>query len=225
MSPAARLEIACFSPEAAMIACNNGADRIELCIDYSAGGLTPAVADLESVLEHSSVPVYAMIRPRSGDFCYTSEEFRQMKKDVQLLKNAGAHGLVWGILSPANVLDENRNAELVDLAGDLPVTFHRAFDVAHDPFETLEQLISLGFSAVLTSGKQSSATMGVNLLQQLIQKANGRIEILPGGGIRSSNIQALHKQLQASFYHSAAITGITQQIDPIEIQQLKQCLL
>jgi copper homeostasis protein len=218
-----RLEIACFNLESALIAAKAGADRIEFCADYASGGTTPKLEDFITIKKATAIPVYVMIRPRGGDFMYSAEEISSMNKSITDFVEAGADGLVFGVLNSDKTLSVV-NEELVVLAGSTPCTFHRAFD--HTPVlsESLEQLINWGFKTVLTSGGSTSAMAGAATLQKLLNQANGRIQILPGGSIRSSNIAELAKLLPADFFHSAGITDGFEIADLEEIKAIKSTL-
>lgn len=219
-----QLEIACFNLESALIAAKAGADRIELCADYALGGITPSLEDFKQVKASTAVPVYVMIRPRGGDFVYNETEIAAMKSSIVDFKQAGADGLVFGLLNADGSLAD-ANVELVKLAGTTPCTFHRAFDQTPHLSESLEQLIGWGFKTVLTSGGTSSATTGAPQLAQLLDQAKGRIQILPGGGIRSGNIAELARLVPAGFFHSAGITDGSEIANYTEIQQLKGAIL
>ncbi len=218
-----RLEIACFNLESALIAAKAGADRIEFCADYAIGGTTPKLEDFLKIKKATAIPVYVMIRPRGGNFVYSAEEISSMKQSIADFKEAGADGLVFGVLNADKTLSVI-NEELVVLAGSTPCTFHRAFD--HTPVlsESLEQLINWGFKTVLTSGGSTSAMAGAATLEKLLNQANGRIQILPGGSIRSSNIAELAKLLPVNFFHSAGITDGSEIADLEEIKAIKSTL-
>src|SRR5690349_15327858 len=138
------LEIACFNMESALIAQKAGADRIELCEDYNAGGVTPAPEMLRRVKAQVSLPVFVMVRPRPGNFIYTDPEFQKMKEEIIESRKLGANGIVFGILDSQNSIDKNKCSELVDLARPLETTFHRAFDEVKNPLDELEHIISCG---------------------------------------------------------------------------------
>lgn len=159
---------------------------------------------LKVIKQKSPIPVFVMIRPRGGDFLYTEEEFEVMKEDVKILKEAGADGVVFGILTSEGAVDITRCQELKDLASPLPVTFHRAFDMAKDPFTTLEIVIKLGFERVLTSGQDSSALEGLPTINQLIEKAKDRIIVVPGGGITERNLERILQESGAKEFHCSA---------------------
>lgn len=220
----ARLEIACFNVESARIAQESGADRIELCDGFAVGGTTPSIEMVKGAKAAASIDLYVMIRPRGGDFVYTDTEFSQMKESIVQLKKEGADGFVFGILNADNTVNVSQNAQLVALAQPYPCTFHRAFDVVSDAFQSLEDIIECGFHAILTSGQQPNVMAGTNRLSELVEKAGGRITIMPGGGLRSQNLPILRQQTNANWYHSSAITEGKETADPIEIKTLKSLL-
>ncbi len=219
-----RLEVACFNLESALIAAKAGADRIEFCADYASGGTTPDLEDFQKIKEATAIPVYIMIRPRGGDFVYFAEEITRMKQSIIDFKKAGADGLVFGLLNTDHTLAAATNIEMVELADNTPCTFHRAFDQSPDLEQSLEQLINWGFKTVLTAGGSSSAIDGAATLQKLFYHAKSRIQILPGGGIRSGNIAELAKLLPTDFFHSAGITDGSEMADPAEIKAIKSVL-
>lgn len=218
-----KLEIACFNEASAMIAAQENVDRIELCDDYSLGGITPHINTLQKLKSQFSVPIFVMIRPRGGDFNYNVKEFERMKSDLLMLKEAGADGFVFGILNYDHTLDYKRNLDLIKLAGAVPCTFHRAFDRIESQAKALDQLIDCGFKAVLTSGGQSTAMEGLATLKKLQEKAAGRITILVGGGVRSSNASELKKHF--NYLHSACISDDLENIDVEELKRLKQAVI
>lgn len=184
----ATLEICCGSAEDALEAARGGADRVELCSALFLGGLTPTLGTLQTVKAGTRVPVMAMVRPRSGGFCYTDTEMAVIRRDARLLLDAGADGLVFGFLRPDGTVDEARTRELVALRGARESVFHRAFDVTPDWRRALETLIGLGVRRVLTSGQASSALLALETLQEMRRFAGDAIEILPGAGIRLDNV-------------------------------------
>ena len=195
-----QVEVCAFSVESCLNAQKAGATRIELCGGLYEGGTTPSYGLIKRAREATTLQLYVMIRPRGGDFCYDDEEFLVMKNDIEAVKELGADGVVFGLLLPTGEVDETRTAVLVELAKPLNVTFHRAFDVANDPFEALEAVIRTGAVRILTSGQENSAVDGAELLAQLVQKAAGRIDLMAGSGVNNTNavqlvqtgIQALH---------------------------------
>lgn len=214
-----QLEIACFNEDSALLAAHQNIDRIELCEDYSQGGLTPKTETLQKIKAQSQTPVFVMIRPRGGDFSYTDSEFQQMKNEVSLFLKAGADGFVFGILTENQKIDIEKNKELVELANGLPCTFHRAFDRVEDWKEALEDVIACGFSTILTSGGEKSAMEGIETLKALKNQAQNRLTILVGGGVRSSNAKELSQHFD--YLHSACILENSQQIDFPELLKIK----
>jgi copper homeostasis protein len=198
------LEIAVFNIESAILAADSGADRLELCENPYEGGTTPSYGFLKNASDIISIPVFPIIRPRGGDFLYSNAEFNQICYDIELCKDLGFKGIVCGLLLSDGTIDYKRTAQLVSLAGNMQFTFHRAFDRAIQPFEALETIIETGANRILTSGQVPNAFDGKELIQQLIQKANKRIIIMPGSGVRSNNIKALQLFTGAQELHSSA---------------------
>jgi copper homeostasis protein len=213
-----KLEIACFNEASAIIAAECGADRIEFCADFKAGGTTPDLESTKRILK--KVDILVMIRPRGGNFVYTDAEFETMKASIIAFKKIGIHGFVFGILNADDSVHVVQNQLLVSLAHPLPCTFHRAFDRVKMPFEALETIIECGFKTILTSGQHKNAVSGIPQLQKIIEKSKDRIAILPGGGVRSTNIGLLKKTLKTAFYHSSAIVDETEIADKHEIYEL-----
>lgn len=182
-----QLELCAFSLEACRVATQAGADRIELCSGRAEGGLTPSIGLMRLARQQTHLSLYVMIRPRGGDFLYDEAELAVMKADIEAAKQAGADGLVFGLLRADGTVDTEQLRPLLDLAYPLPVTFHRAFDMSRDPHEALDALINLGVQRVLTSGQQPTAEAGLPLLHELVRQANGRIEIMAGSGITVQN--------------------------------------
>ena len=196
------IEICLESVESVVAAQKGGADRVELCSDLFEGGLTPTLGTFTVARKlASTIKINVMIRPRGGDFCYSDEEFEVMKEDLISLKNAGADGIVFGILTPEGDIDEERTRALVALASPLPVTFHRAFDMSKDAFKSLETLIDLGVKRILTSGLEPTVMEGLPLLTELVKKADDRIIIMPGCGISERNFKYLDERINAKEYH------------------------
>ncbi|XP_072292770.1 copper homeostasis protein cutC homolog isoform X2 [Eucyclogobius newberryi] len=198
------MEVCVESVESAVNAERGGASRLELCSSLLEGGLTPSIGLLHIVKQYVKIPVYAMIRPRGGDFLYSHFEVEVMKKDIELMKLNGADGLVMGALTEDGRVDTELCSELLAAARPLPVTFHRAFDMVHDPTIALETLVSLGFQRVLTSGCDSSALEGLPLIKRLVDQAKGRISIMPGGGITERNLQRILEGSGAQEFHCSA---------------------
>ena len=217
-----QLEIACFNLESALIAQENGADRVELCAEMHLGGTTPNFETIKKAKENLSIDVYVMIRPRGGNFVYLKEEFQQMKSDIEAIKKLDVNGFVFGILNEDKSVNIAQNTELVNLAKPVPCTFHRAFDEVDNYKSALEDVISCGFKTVLTSGTFPKVMEGKEVLKELVLQANNRITIMPGGGLRSTNITELDELVNAEFYHSSAITDGSETANPNEIIHLKK---
>ncbi len=182
------VEICATSVQSAVNAENAGAERIELCSELAVGGITPSYGLLKEVLKNCSLPVFVLIRPRSGNFTYSDFEFETMKSDIKLCKELGCAGIVSGILKTDNSIDSIRTKELIELSKPLEFTFHRAFDLTRDAFQSLDELLELGADRILSSGQETSAEIGIDLLVKLKESANEKLTILPGGGINAENI-------------------------------------
>ena len=185
------IEVCVDSVQSAINAETGGANRVELCDNLFEGGTTPSAGTINQTRKHLNIDLNVIIRPRGGDFLYSSDEFELMKYDIQVAKDLGADGIVIGILKPDGSVDMDRTGELVDLAKPLSVTFHRAFDMVSNPFLALEDIIELKIDRILTSGLEVSAYEGVDTIKQLVQKANDQIIIMPGGGINERNIKKI----------------------------------
>jgi copper homeostasis protein len=199
------LEICANSYQSAKTAQTAGAHRIELCQELSVGGLTPSYGLLKNVINQLTIPIFVLIRPRSGDFVYAESEFDIMKQDISLCKEFGVQGIVSGVLNKNKTIDVVRTKELVELSRPLPFTFHRAFDKLDNPIQGLNELIGLGVDRVLTSGQESSAVDGLPLLMQLNEIARGRLTILPGGGINGKNAAVFKTKGFAEIHASASV--------------------
>jgi copper homeostasis protein len=197
-------EVVVYNIDSALRAQEGGADRLELCDNPAEGGTTPSYAMIEQVRQHISMDVYVMLRPRGGDFCYSNYEFHIMKRDLSQCQRLSVDGVVFGILKEDGTMDNERCTELIRKAKPLKVTCHRAFDMTRDPFEALEACIEIGFDRILTSGLQSNASDGVSLIAELIQKAKGRIAIMPGSGVNEETVADIVKKTAAREIHFSA---------------------
>lgn len=197
------LEICANSVESAIKAQKGGAQRVELCDNIYEGGTTPSSGAIKFAREKLTIDLNIIIRPRGGDFYYSDEEFEIMKEDISFAKKLGVDGIVIGLLNPDGSIDVTRTKLLVELANPMPVTFHRAFDVCLEPFKALEDIIECGCTRILTSGQKNKAFEGTDLIQQLIQKANERIIIMPGSGIDESNIAEIYSKTKANEFHAS----------------------
>lgn len=189
-----KLEVCANSFESARAAQQAGAHRIELCQELAIGGITPSHGLIAKVVEELDVPVFVLIRPRSGDFTYSESEFEVMLRNIAFVKEIGAHGIVSGVLENDNTIDLKRTAKLITAAKGVPFTFHRAFDWTSNASVALETLIALGVDRVLTSGQAPSAIEGFEVLKSLHKQAQGRIGILPGGGVSIENISRFNSE-------------------------------
>ncbi|MGB3851802.1 MAG: copper homeostasis protein CutC [Tunicatimonas sp.] len=210
-----QLEVCVDSVASAMNAERGGASRVELCDNLFEGGTTPSAGCIAVVRENVSIGLQVIIRPRGGDFLYDEQEVAVMQHDIRVAKEYGADGVVIGALTPQGRIDQTITRRLIELARPMNVTFHRAFDMAADPGQALEDLIALGVDRILTSGQQATAWEGVALIESLVKQAAGRIIIMPGGGINEHNIQALVRQTGVSECH---VSGRTTEASPMQFQ-------
>jgi copper homeostasis protein len=196
------VEISVETPQAAVAAEHGGAHRIELCAELRVGGLTPSEDLMRMAREKVKVPIFAMIRPRAGDFVYSPHELAQMRSDIAAARRVGMDGIVLGVLTRDRRVDIAGTRELLKAAEALPVTFHRAFDEAADLDTALEDVIATGARRILTSGGSPTASAGIENLARLVVAAKDRILILPGGGINASNALDIARQTGAQELHS-----------------------
>jgi copper homeostasis protein len=199
-----KIEVCCYTLASVLIAEKAGADRVELCMNYLEGGTTPSFGLIKSAISNTSIPLHVIIRPRGGDFYYSQEEFEIMKQDILLCRELGVQGVVLGLLSKDGQIDIHRTVELIEIARPMSLTFHRAFDKVAEPLKALEDCINMGIDRILTSGLKQKAPYGIHLLKKLVEKAKDQIIIMPGSGLHSGNIGAIHKKLNASEYHLSA---------------------
>jgi len=202
-----QLEIIASTVGDCVAAESGGADRIELCSAIVTSGLTPSQGTLIEAKKRVQVPIMVMVRPRAGGFCYSEEDFTVMQRDAELVLERGADGIVFGFLHADGSIDVHRSGRLVEIAGDKQTVFHRAFDVVPDAIGELERLIGLGLTRVLTAGQQKVALEGRERIRQLIRQSNGRIEILPGGGVRPHNVRQLIDDTGCDQVHLTAFSA------------------
>lgn len=195
------LESCVDSVESALAAAKGGADRLELCANLIIGGTTPSPALFEEIRKVSPIRIHALIRPRFGDFCYTDYEYAMIRREVAMYREMGAEGVVIGILNPDGSLNMEQMEILMEEAGGMSVTLHRAFDVCRDPFEALDQAKKLGIHTILTSGQKNSASAGRDLLKELTERAGDAIDIMAGGGVNAQVIRELAPYTGAHVFH------------------------
>lgn len=205
------IEVCATNIQSALAAQRAGAQRIELCCALDGGGLTPSPGLLREVRKHLDIAINVLIRPREGNFCYNEQELNIMLDDIRFCREAGADGVVIGALDAAGGLDLPAMQAMLDAAQGLDVTCHRAFDYTADPFAALETLIALGVRRILSSGQAVSAYEGRFLLQKLVEKAAGRIIIMPGAGISINNIREIKSVTGAQEFH---LTGRKKVVQP-----------
>ncbi len=196
------LEVCAGSVASALAAQQGGAFRVELCDNLYEGGTTPSYGTIEIARQKLSIRLHVIIRPRGGDFLYSPLEYEIMRKDIELCKQCGVDGVVIGFLTADGRINVDRTREIVELARPMAVTFHRAFDMARDPYEALEDLKLTGVDRILTSGQKNLAPDGASLIAGLIEKSGGKPIIMPGGGLSEHNISDFAAKVNASEYHA-----------------------
>ncbi|XP_074000149.1 copper homeostasis protein cutC homolog [Rhodnius prolixus] len=202
------MEVAVDCIESVIKAELGGAIRIELCSALSEGGLTPSLGFLNLCRKHSTLPVFPMIRCRGGDFVYSAEEMEIMSEDIRIMKENGADGFVFGVLSDDKTLDREKCKLLLEVAQPKPCTLHRAFDETVDCAQALETAVELGFSRILTSGQKKDAAAGIDTINNLINKARERIIVMPGAGITVSNLEEILLQTNAQEFHGSGKVAV-----------------
>jgi len=198
------LEICAYSVESVILAEASGADRVELCAGRLEGGTTPSFGTIQLALRSKTTRIFPILRPRGGDFCYSKDEFNEMLIDLESMKQQGVPGLVTGVLLPNGRLDLERMRQLKEAAGNMEFCVHRAIDMSYNPFETLQQLIDLGVTRVLSSGAANTALEGLEVLKNLIVQAENRIQIMAGSGVSAAQIPELWNAGIRHFHASAS---------------------
>ncbi len=206
------IEVCANSTQSCIEAQKGGAYRVELCAGIPEGGTTPSLGEMITARHSINIKLNVIIRPRAGDFLYSQIEMQAMIHDIQAAKNAGADGVVFGCLTANGDVDMEKNRALMSFCDGLTTTFHRAFDVSNDPHKALEDIISLGFDRILTSGQCSNAPKGSALLCELVKLADNRIIIMPGCGVNETNIAELAKTTGATEFHMSARSTIQSQM-------------
>lgn len=219
-----RLEVACFNYKSACSAIALGAHRIEFASRYLGGGVTPNLSELAQLTQQTLVPVHVLIRCRDGNFVYNHAELLQMQQEIETAVEAGAAGLVFGCLDANNEINIEANQFLLAAAKHLPCTFHRAFDVLPNYSVGLNQLIDMGFKAVLTSGSTKNAWDGRATLAQLLVQADKKIEVICGGSVRSKHLNEFLETTQTNWIHAACINSLDESIDAQELSQMLSIL-
>lgn len=195
------LECCVDSVESALAAKEGGADRLELCSNLIIGGTSPSLALFRQIREHTDIRIHVLLRPRFGDFLYTGHELSIIEKEIRMFREAGAEGIVIGCLKSDGSLDCDAMSRLIDHAGQMSITLHRAFDMCKEPLHALEEAKSLGIHTILTSGCQPSCLEGIDLLGQLSECADGKISIMAGAGINSNAVQTLLEKTSITAFH------------------------
>jgi copper homeostasis protein len=214
-------ELCATSLEAALAAESAGADRVELCSELEIGGLTPSLELIAAAVEALSIPVHVLIRPRGGDFVFSKGEFGQMQRQVEEARDAGARGIVLGVLLPDGRVDIERSRALVELARPMAVTFNRAFDLTPDLSEALEAVIQTGVDSLLTSGGAADVLTGAESIARLSRQADTRIQIIAGGGLRLADIAEVLRRTGGLSLHGSLIRKSDGRVQRIDLRVLK----
>ncbi|MCF8484384.1 MAG: copper homeostasis protein CutC [Rhodobacteraceae bacterium] len=202
------VEVCVDTAEGLAEAVRGGAGRIELCSALDLGGLTPSVGMMRRAAG-SGVPIYAMIRPRAGNFIWSPDEIAMMEADIAAAHEAGLQGVVLGASLPDGRLDTDMLGLLIKRAGGMGLTLHRCFDLVPDQSVALEQAVDLGVARILTSGGALSAPQGVDRLLALMEQAKGRIVIMPGGGLTPDTVGGLRHLDLAEVHSSCSVAVLT----------------
>ena len=203
------VEICVAGIDGAIAAQNGGAHRVELNSALALGGITPSAGLVQAVVESLEIPVIAMLRPRESGFCYSRNEFDVMRRDLDLLLQAGVDGVAFGFLNQDATVDVQRCQTIIEQMGDREPVFHRAFDVVPDPMIAIDELKSVGVRRVMTSGQAATAMEGANVIQALVESAGTEIEILAAGGVRTHNVVELIQNTATQHVHAAMLTEVT----------------
>ena len=198
------LEICAYSVESVIHAEAAGADRVELCAGRLEGGTTPSFGMIQLALQCKNIQVFPILRPRGGDFCYSDLEFQEMMIDLEHMIKQGVPGVVTGVLLSNGRLDLERMRQLKDVAGNMEFCVHRAIDMSYNPSETLQELIDIGATRVLSSGAANTALEGIEVLKQLVVQAENRIQLMAGSGVNAAQIPELWSAGIRHFHASAS---------------------
>ncbi len=202
------IEICCNSLQSALNAQEAGAERIELCSGLMEGGMTPSLGLIEETLTQLTIPVYVLIRPRGGDFCYTDKEFKIMLRDIEWCKQSGVKGIVSGVLNDDASINREKTQLLMHASAPLDFTFHRAFDVVNDPIIAIQILKAISCKRILTSGASAIAYNGKRFIKEFVNAAAPEISIMSGGGVDEKNIQPLIRETGIREVHFSATAFI-----------------
>lgn len=202
-----KLEVCCADIESVVAANAGGADRIELCSALEVGGLTPSIALITTALQHSKIPVRVLIRARPGNFTYSPLELQVMCRDIATCRSLGVDGVVIGPLTPGGAIDTDACKSMIEEAGGMSVTFHRAFDECTDAHEALDKIIAIGCDTLLTSGQKATALEGLPLISELVHQSNGRIHIMAGSGVNPANAAEILNTSGCPWIHGSARNG------------------
>ena len=183
----------------------NGANRVELCENLSVGGTTPSYGTVKLCLEKLNIDIFPMIRPKGGNFIYSDDEIEIMKEDIKVFKNLGVKAVVFGILTEDNKINLKQMEELVNLSHPMEVTFHKAIDELENPLDWIEDLIKIGVKRILTSGCKATALEGKDMINKMIEKANGKLKIVVAGKVTKENLAELEKLIPANEFHGKQI--------------------
>ncbi len=207
-----KLEICVDSVDSVLNAQDAGADRIELCSSLALGGITPSWGLIEAARKNFNSKLFVLIRPRAGDFLYNDSEFDMMRRDIEICGEAGIDGIVTGLLNADGTIDTERTGLLAEIAHPMELTFHRAFDMCLNPAEALADIISTGAKRLLTSGQEVSAIKGIHTIRDLVVRAQGKISIMPGGGLNPDNILEVATFTGAHEFHLSARKKVMSQM-------------
>lgn len=203
-----KFEICTDSVAGVRAAAAAGADRVELCADLFEGGITPSRGAIRCARTVGGIGLHVIVRPRGGDFVFDDDETAAMLVDVETARAEGADGIVIGALHADGRVDAERTRALMAAAGPLSVTFHRAFDMAPDPWDALETLVGLGVHRILTSGQEATCLEGLPLIAELVWRAGDRVIIMPGGGITERNVDRIVAAARPKEIHFAALRPV-----------------
>ncbi len=203
------LEVCAYNSQSCAVAEKAGAHRVELCDNHHEGGTTPSYGSIRQSREKISIDLYPIIRPRAGNFFYDKEEIEVIKKDIEICKELKCNGISTGVLLHNAEVDKEHLKRIVEWAYPMKVTFHRAFDFTPDPFKSMEDIIECGCERILSSGQETVAIDGLELIAKLVKVAGDRILIMPGAGVRASNIERIIRKTGATEYHTSARQKMT----------------